>query len=150
MLAGTAVGTVAIVAWRIKETQRPVTLPKIILPPLFQSTGALMFLAPRFRVPLEWAAVAFLLGATVFALPMIRMTHLQVRPDGIWVNRSRAFFAVMMALVAVRVALHDYLDHLITPAQTAGLFFLLALGMMGHWRLNMLFNFLRLKREAGQ
>ena len=42
----------AIVAFkfRMKETQRPVNAKNIILPPIFMSTGALMFVFPYFRL----------------------------------------------------------------------------------------------------
>ena len=35
---------------RMKAQKKPATVKKIILPPIFMSTGALMFIHPMFRV----------------------------------------------------------------------------------------------------
>jgi membrane protein CcdC involved in cytochrome C biogenesis len=58
-------GALAVLAWRIRETQRPLTRRSIVLPPLAMSTGLAMFLAPGFRVPWSWALGAFLAGGLV-------------------------------------------------------------------------------------
>ncbi|MCW5871656.1 MAG: DUF1453 family protein [Candidatus Eremiobacteraeota bacterium] len=89
----TVVGTTAVLLWRVREGQTPVRLGKIIAPPLGMSTGLGMFLAPRFQVPLEWAGVAFLLGALVFAWPLIYTSRLHKDENGqIWMKRSPIFF----------------------------------------------------------
>lgn len=41
---------VIVMAVRIKSSEKPATAKKIILPPIFMSTGALMFLFPVFHV----------------------------------------------------------------------------------------------------
>jgi hypothetical protein len=58
-------GALAVLAWRIRETQRPLTRRSMVLPPLAMSTGLAMFLAPGFRVPWSWALGAFLAGGLV-------------------------------------------------------------------------------------
>ena len=57
-------GTMALIV-RTKAAKRPVTPLKIILPPLFMSTGALMFIFEEFRVPLPQVLEALLVGAIV-------------------------------------------------------------------------------------
>jgi len=52
-------GAAAVMAWRIRETSRPITAPKIVIPPLGMSTGFIMFAYPPARIPLSWALCAF-------------------------------------------------------------------------------------------
>jgi membrane protein CcdC involved in cytochrome C biogenesis len=48
---------------------------------------------------------------------------------------------VLLVLAAVRIAARGYLDTLLTVQQTAGLFFMLALGMILRWRVQMLLEY---------
>lgn len=148
VIGSTVIGTLGVMAWRVKEGQTPVTLPKIIAPPLGMATGFCMFLSQRMRVPLEWASVAFALGLLVFAWPMILTTRLHKESDGhIWMKRSPAFFIMLIALAAIRFGLRDYFEHFISYWQTGALAFILAFGGVLHWRLNMLYRFKKLKNE---
>lgn len=128
------VGGIVILAWRVRETRVPVTARAIVLPPLAMSTGLLMFAAPMTRVPWSWAIGALVLGAFVLSWPLVHSTRLEPRDGVIYVQRSRAFMAILLALLAVRLLLHDYIGHLVSPLQTAGLFYLLAFGMIARWR----------------
>jgi membrane protein CcdC involved in cytochrome C biogenesis len=131
---GPIVGGIAILAWRVRETRVPVTPRAIVIPPLAMSTGFAMFAVPMTRVPWSWAIGAFLLGALVLSWPLVRSTRLEPRDGVIYVKRSRAFMAILLVLLALRLALHDYVGHLVTPLQTAALFYLLAFGMIVRWR----------------
>jgi len=133
-------------AWRLRETQRPVTLRSIMLPPLMMSTGLAMFAVPAFRVPWWWAAGAFAAGAVVFAYPLLRSTRLERRDQSVRLQRSRAFLAILIGLALIRVVLRDYVDEVVSPQQTAALFYLLALGMILRWRAAMLRQFRALHR----
>ena len=62
------IGTLAILAWRVRESRRPVSLRSLIIPPLGMSTGFSMFVVPAFRIPWTWGLAAFVLGALVFAI----------------------------------------------------------------------------------
>jgi len=53
-----ATAAAAGIAWRLRETSRPVSMRKIVGPPLGMSTGLAMFLAPAARVRWAWAGVA--------------------------------------------------------------------------------------------
>ena len=128
------VGTVAILIWRIRESQRPVTPRGIVIPPLGMSTGFSMFAVRAFRVPLWWGLIAFVAGALVFAYPLLASTTLTRDGDVVMMRRSRAFIAILLGLAAVRFALRGYVGHIISPQQTAGLFFILAFGMIVRWR----------------
>jgi len=59
----------------------------------------------------------------------------------IMMQRSSAFFAVVVALFAIRLLARGYFDSLMTIQQTAGLFFVLAFGMIVRWRVKMLLQY---------
>ena len=140
-------GATAVFIWRIRETMGPVSLPKIIMPPLGMSTGFCMFFAPAARVPWSWALGAFLAGAFVFSYPLARTSTLTRSGDVILMRRSKAFLLILLGLVVVRIALRAYVERFMSPLQTGALFFVLAFGMILRWRLAMLFQFLRLRAD---
>jgi membrane protein CcdC involved in cytochrome C biogenesis len=137
-------GALAVLAWRIRETQRPVTPRAIVLPPLAMSTGFLMFLSAEFRVPWAWAAGAFVLGALVLSYPLLRTSRLAREGDAIVMRRSRAFMFILLGLVALRFVLRDYVGQILPVRQTAAVFFILAFGMIVRWRAWMLVEYRRL------
>lgn len=142
------IGAAVVLAWRVRETRRPVTALAIVLPPCAMATGFAMFALPAMRIPLGWAAGAVLTGMLLLAVPLVRTTRLERRGDEVMVQRSRAFLAVLLVLFGVRLALREYLDRLVTPLQTAALFYLLAFGMIVAWRAWMFRQYRRLQREA--
>ena len=116
-IVGSLLGAALVVAWRIRETQTPVTAKKLLIPPLGMSTGFCMFLAPQMRVPWVWAACAFAAGALFFSYPLIHTSRLVREGD-----------VVMM---------QQYVEQYVSIPQTAGLFFILAFGMLLPWRVVM-------------
>jgi len=136
-LVSSIFGAAAVMAWRVRETKRPVSTKKIIIPPLGMATGFCMFIAPAFRVPWTWAAVSFLLGAIVLAYPLLRTSRLVRDGDTVWMQRSNVFFAVLIVLAGIRLGARAYLDTVMSVQQTAGLFFILAFGMIARWRTQM-------------
>jgi membrane protein CcdC involved in cytochrome C biogenesis len=143
-LLASLVGASGVLVWRVQEGRSAVTIKKILIPPLGMATGFCMFLAPDFRLPLLWAMCAFLLGATVLAYPLLRTSRLVRDGNIIMMQRSNAFFLVVLVLAAIRVLAHSYLDKFVDVKQTAALFFVLAFGMILHWRLRMFFEYRRL------
>src|SRR5690348_1472799 len=97
-LVSSIFGAAAVMAWRVRETKRPVSTKKIIIPPLGMATGFCMFIAPAFRVPWTWAVVSFLVGAIVLAYPLLRTSRLVRDGDTVWMQRSNVFFAVLIVL----------------------------------------------------
>lgn len=151
VIGSTVIGTLGILAWRVREGQSPVRLGKIIAPPLGMSTGFGMFVVERMQVPWTWAAIAFLLGSLIFAWPLIFTSRLHKDKDGqIWMKRSPIFFLMLLVLVAVRFGMRDYLEHFLTFWQTGSLAFILAFGMILHWRLRMLRDFRKLSAESAE
>ncbi|MBV8437758.1 MAG: cytochrome c biogenesis protein CcdC [Silvibacterium sp.] len=131
-------GLIGVIVWRVREARTAVTVRKIVIPPLGMSTGFCMFLVPAFRVPLLWAAVAFLIGALLLSWPLLVTSRLVIRGDEVVMHRSKAFFLVIIVLAAIRYFARDYFDTFISIQQTAGLFFILAFGIILRWRMQML------------
>jgi membrane protein CcdC involved in cytochrome C biogenesis len=143
-LAGAAV----IIAWRLRETTRPVTVRKIIIPPLGMSTGFSMFAYPPTRIPALWALSAFALGAVVFAYPLLKSSRLVRSGDVVMLERSPAFLWILLGLVAVRFAARSYIEQYVSPLQTGSIFFILAFGMILRWRVLMYLEYRRLLQPA--
>ncbi len=137
-------GAAAVLVWRVRETRRPVTASKIIIPPLGMSTGFSMFAYPPARIPLSWGVLAFALGALLLSYPLIKSSRLYHDGERVMLQRSRAFLAILLVLVAVRFAARAYIESLVTPMQTGGIFFVLAFGMILPWRLLMYLQYRRL------
>lgn len=138
------VGGAVVMAWRVREGRTAVTVKKIVIPPLGMATGFCMFLAPNFRIPVLWAVCAFVLGATVLAYPLLRTSRLVRDGGAIMMQRSNAFFLVVVVLAVIRIAARTYIDRYVDVSQTGALFFVLAFGMILHWRMRMYFEYRQL------
>lgn len=148
-VTGAILGFLAVMAWRIREGRSAVTARKILIPPLGMATGFCMFFVPQFRVPWMWAAGAFVIGALLLAEPLIRTSRLKRVGDTVMMHRSPVFFAVVVVLAVVRFAAKGFFDKLLTLEQTAGLFFVLAFGMILRWRVSMFLEYRRIVGEPG-
>jgi membrane protein CcdC involved in cytochrome C biogenesis len=137
-------GLAAVTVWRLRETRRAVSLKKIVMPPLGMATGFSMFVLPAFRIPWAWAGLAFLIGALALAWPLLLTTRLERQGDAVMMRRSSAFLAVLLVLAAIRFFARGYFDTILTAKQTAGVFFILAFGMVVIWRAKMLLDFRKL------
>ncbi|MEC0372885.1 CcdC family protein [Paenibacillus chibensis] len=135
---GALVMALLVIFVRLKASNRPVTIKKIIIPPLGMSTGFLMFVAPQVRVPWLWALLAFLIGWFIFSYPLIRSTKFEVSEGQVFARRSKSFVVILFALLIVRTVLHQVIDEYVSIPQSGALFFLLAFGMILHWRVFML------------
>ncbi|MEW9502501.1 CcdC family protein [Jeotgalibacillus marinus] len=128
---------------RMKAAKRPVSAKKIILPPLFMSTGALMFIFPYFHVtPLE-VAEALLVGM-IFSVLLIKTTKFEVRDEGIYMKTSKAFPFILMGLLVVRVIMKLILSSTIDVGALSGMFWILAFGMIVPWRIAMYLQYRKL------
>ena len=145
---GAVIGLLGVLAWRVREGRTAVTVKKIVMPPLGMATGFCMFLVPAFRVPWTWALTAFLVGVVALAWPLLVTSKLVRTGDAIMMQRSNAFFLVVIALAAVRYFARGYFDRIMSIDQTAGLFFVLAFGMILRWRLRMLSEYRALTAQT--
>ena len=140
-------GLVAVLMWRLREARSAVSLKKIIIPPLGMATGFSMFVVPAFRIPWAWAGLAFLIGALALAWPLLLTTRLERQGEAVMMKRSSAFLMVLLVLAAIRFFARGYFDTILTTQQTAGIFFILAFGMIVVWRAKLLMDFRRLTAD---
>ena len=133
-----AAGLIAVTMWRLRETRTAVSLRKIVIPPLGMATGFSMFVVPAFRIPWAWAGLAFAIGAVALAWPLLLTTRLERQGDAVMMKRSSAFLVVILVLAVIRFAARGYFDTFLTTQQTAGVFFILAFGMIVVWRTKLL------------
>lgn len=146
-ILASAAGLIAVTMWRLREARSAVSLKKILIPPLGMATGFSMFVVPAFRVPWAWAGLAFVIGAVALAWPLLLTTRLERQGEAIMMKRSSAFLVVILVLAVIRFAARGYFDTILTTQQTAGVFFILAFGMIVIWRGKMLMDFRRLTAD---
>ena len=144
LVLSSLIGAAAVLAWRVRETRRPVTARKIVLPPLGMSTGFGMFAYAPTRIPLQWGLSAFLAGALVLAYPVIKTSKLVRQGDVVLMQRSKAFLWILLGLVALRLSARAYVEQYVNPLQTGALFFVLAFGMILRWRATMYLEYRKL------
>lgn len=131
---------------RMKAAKKPVSAKKIILPPIFMSTGAFMFILPMFRVtPLEMIEAAGV--GIIFSLFLIKTTKFEVRDNEIYMQRSKAFMYILVGLLVIRVIAKFVLSATIDIGQLGGMFWILAFGMIVPWRVAMFISYKKLQQQ---
>lgn len=135
---------VTMIFYRLKSAEKPTSVKKIILPPLFMSTGALMFLFPEFQI--RWIQVleAMTVGF-IFSIFLIKTSRFEIRNENIYLIPSKSFAFILFGLLGVRIIAKIIINSQISLGETSGMFYLLAFAMIGSWRLVMLYRFQKLK-----
>jgi membrane protein CcdC involved in cytochrome C biogenesis len=131
---------------RIRAANKPTSAKKIILPPLFMSTGFLMFVLPQFRIPIIEGIEAFFLGS-LFSILLIKTSKFEVKESNIFLKRSKLFVIILFGLLAIRLILKAFVGQLISYEETSSLFYILAFGMILPWRLVMFYHYKKLTRS---
>ncbi|WP_420808780.1 CcdC family protein [Bacillus salacetis] len=131
---------------RMKAQKKPVTARKIILPPIFMSTGALMFLIPMFRVTLAEVVEALVVGM-IFSIFLIKTSRFEIRDNDVYLKRSKAFAFILIGLLLVRIAAKMVLSNSIDYGQLSGMFWILAFGMIVPWRVAMYLQYKKLLND---
>lgn len=131
---------------RMKAAKKPASAKKIILPPIFMSTGALMFIFPVFRVHFLQIIEALSVGI-LFSILLIKTSKFEVRGQEIFLKRSKAFVFILIGLLIVRVIAKLVLSSTIDFGELSGMFWILAFGMIVPWRVAMYLQFKKLHNE---
>ncbi|MFC2946897.1 CcdC family protein [Virgibacillus sediminis] len=131
---------------RLRASKRPASLRKIILPPLFMSTGALMFIFPAFHINLFQFMEAAAAGM-VCSIFLIKTTKFEVRDQAIYLIPSKLFALILVALLVFRLIFKLIIGSTISFGETSGMFFILALFMILTWRSVMLYKYIQLERD---
>ena len=138
-------GAVVIVI-RMKAQKFPVNEKKIILPPFFMATGALMYVIPYFRLTGIEILESFVLGV-LFSTVLIWTTRFEVKGSEIYMKRSKAFPIILISLLVIRTVIKIFISNEIDPGEIAGMFFLLAFCMIVPWRLAMYYKYKKVKKS---
>lgn len=137
---------ISVMIVRIKSSDKPASPQKIILPPIFMSTGALMFLFPIFRVTGEEFLEAITLGV-IFSIFLIKTSKFEIKNNEIYLKRSKAFVFILIGLLVIRIAMKSILSTTIDYGALSGMFWILAFGMIVPWRIAMFLSYRKLSNE---
>lgn len=140
---------IAVIIIRMKAQKFPVNEKKIILPPFFMATGALMYVVPYFRLTGMEILESIILGV-IFSSVLIWTSKFEVQGSEIYMKRSKAFPIILISLLVIRTVIKIFVSNTIDPGQLAGMFFLLAFSMIVPWRLAMLYRFKKLQKQLIQ
>ena len=128
---------------RMKAAKKPASVKKILLPPLFMSTGALMYIFPEFRLTSIEIIESVIVGM-LFSLLLIKTSKFEVKGEEIYLKRSRAFMIILIGLLVIRIVAKSILSTTIDFGELSGMFFLLAFSMILPWRIAMYRDFKKL------
>ncbi len=131
---------------RARAAKKPISFKRIILPPLFMSTGALMFLFAEFRVPWAQVVEAAFVGL-LFSFILIKTTNFEMKEHQIYLKQSKAFIFILLGLLIFRLIAKLILSSSIDVGELAGMFWTLAFAMILPWRIGMLVKFKALKKS---
>ena len=143
---GAIVMGILVIVIRQKASKTPLTMKKILIPPVAMSTGALMFVFPYFRLSSIHILESVLIGL-LFSLVIIWTTKYEVKADDLYVRTTKAFPIILMSLLIIRIALKYIFSLSTTPGEIGGMFFLLAFVMILLWRLSMLIKLMKFKKQ---
>ncbi|ASN05617.1 CcdC family protein [Virgibacillus necropolis] len=143
---GAACMATLMVFMRLRSAKKPASVKKIILPPLFMSTGAFMFIFPVFRI--EWSQVieALVVGV-MFSIVLIIGSKFEIKQNDIYLIPSKSFIFILFGLLTLRIILKLAFSGTISLYETSGMFFLLAFGMIISWRIAMLIKYKKLEKQ---
>ncbi|HLR54699.1 MAG TPA: cytochrome c biogenesis protein CcdC [Pseudogracilibacillus sp.] len=134
---------------RMKAAKKPTSSKKIILPPIFMSSGACMFLFPEFRLSGIEIIEAVLVGA-LFSILLIKNTKFEIKQNDIFLIPSKSFIFILFGLLIVRTIIKVIVGSTISFGETSGMFFLLAFAMIVTWRIFMLKKYKKLANELNK
>ena len=138
---------IVVIFIRMKAQNFPVNEKKIILPPFFMATGALMYVIPYFRLTGTEILESIILGV-LFSTVLIWTSHFERHGTEIYMKRSKAFPIILISLLIIRTLIKIFISSKIDPGEIGGMFFLLAFSMIVPWRLAMLYKYKKLKRST--
>ncbi|SUM80315.1 CcdC family protein [Staphylococcus cohnii] len=136
---------IGVIVVRMKAQQYPVNEKKIILPPFFMATGALMYVVPYFRLTGMEIIECIVLGV-LFSTILIWTSRFETSGSEVYMKRSKAFPIILISLLLIRTILKIIISNKIDPGEIGGMFFLLAFCMIVPWRLAMLYQYKKVKK----
>jgi membrane protein CcdC involved in cytochrome C biogenesis len=131
---------------RLKAAKKPTNAKKIMLPPLFMSTGACMYFIPQFQLTPSEIIEAVVVGM-FFSIFLIKTSKFEIRDEDIYLKRSKAFIFILIGLLVIRIAMKFFMSATINVSQLGGMFFLLAFFMILPWRVAMYTDYRKLYKQ---
>ncbi|CAM3742646.1 CcdC family protein [Alkalicoccus chagannorensis] len=139
--------TLFALAVRMRSMKKPASARKILIPPLAMSTGFLMFFYPPVQ-DITWLEVGEALAVgMLFSIILIKTSSFEIRDGDVYMKRSKAFPFILLGLLIVRVTFKAVLGIHFEYEVLAGMFFLLAFGMILPWRIAMWMKFREVQRQ---
>lgn len=145
MLVALFMGITVIIV-RMKAQNYPTNAKKIILPPFFMATGALMYIFPYFRLSSMEILEAVIVGM-FFSLFLIFTSNFEVKNNQIFMKRSKLFPLILVTLLVIRTVMKFFLSSTIHAGELGGMFFLLAFSMIVPWRISMYMKFKKIEQS---
>lgn len=143
---GTAIMAILVLFVRLKASKKPASVKKIVLPPIFMSSGALMYIFPQFRLtPME--IVEAVIVGMFFSIFLIKTSKFEIQGEDIYLKRSKAFVFILIGLLIIRLIMKSVLSASIDIGQLGGMFFLLAYSMIVPWRIAMYLHYKKLYNQ---
>ncbi|MCQ6276296.1 cytochrome c biogenesis protein CcdC [Bacillus sp. V3B] len=131
---------------RMKAAKKPASAKKILLPPVFMSTGAFMYIFPEFRLtPVE--ILESIVVGMLFSILLIKTSKFEIKDQDVYLKRSRAFMFILLGLFVIRMVAKLILSSTIDFGELSGMFFLLAFSMIVPWRIAMYRDFQKVSQE---
>lgn len=143
---GAAFMAIGVLFVRLKAAKKPTSVKKIVLPPIFMSSGALMYLFPKFQLTPMEILEAVVVGM-FFSIFLIKTSKFEIQGNNIYLKRSKAFVFILIGLLIIRIAMKSILSSTIDLGQLSGMFFLLAYSMIVPWRVAMYTDYKKLYKE---
>ncbi|MCE7794491.1 cytochrome c biogenesis protein CcdC [Salipaludibacillus sp. CUR1] len=132
---------------RMKAMKRPASVRKILIPPLAMSTGFLMFLYPPVREITGLEVIEAFTVGLLFSIILIKTSSFEIRGREIYMKRSKAFPFILLGLLGLRIAFKMTFGIYFEYEVLAGMFFILAFGMILPWRIAMYIKFKEVERQ---
>lgn len=130
---------------RVKSAKNPASVKKIILPPVFMSTGFFMFyfveLPPLIRI------VEAALAGMLVSIFLIKTSKFEIKNNQIYLKRSKAFMFILTGMLIARILFKIIIGDSIDIFELGGMFFILAFSMILPWRIAMYFSYKKMERE---
>ncbi len=108
-----------------------------------------MFLYEPARPALLQVIEAVLVGF-LFSILLMKTTKFEIREEQIYMKRSKAFAFILIGLLLARIVFKLVMGDAIHVEELAGMFFLLAYGMIIPWRISMFLNFKKIQKDLEQ
>ncbi|WP_342597971.1 cytochrome c biogenesis protein CcdC [Psychrobacillus sp. FSL H8-0483] len=138
---------IVVTTLRAKAAKHPASVKKILLPPVFMSTGAVMFVFPFFRVTGAQFLEAIGVGI-LFSVVLIWTSKFERKDGNIYLKQSKAFVFILIGLLIIRVIGKIVLSSTIDVGALSGMFWILAFGMIVPWRIAMYLQFKKIQKEV--